>query len=141
MLEKQYCFIPEPYKIVSVYNPKSITDFTAINNTDPSCSFKYYIDSIDPAKIFYLDGKQSSSSENLLEYFKYKIILSIKSIFKVTELSNFELFLDDFPRAEFTLYFDMNGNEIKLSHLVETNKNNTVVAHHYIYNFYKKGIS
>lgn len=139
MSTKKYCFIPETYKGISIYNPGSITDLISIDNgLQPSFQFKYYIDDKDISKIFYIDGKSETGAEENIEFFKYKTIQFIKSIFQVKDIHNYRLITDNHSRLEFTLFFDHNGVEVPLNELSIKNKFNTIIAHHYIYNFYKR---
>lgn len=134
MSTKKYCFIPEDHKEISVFNPGSITDLHQI--TRPDVAFRHYIDSYDRVKLFYI-GEKEKGDENL-DYLKYYIIQSIKSIFKVTEIDDFEVTISKESNIKFSLWFDINGNQIDKAKLIEKNKNNVILKHHYIFNFFKR---
>lgn len=138
MSTKKYCFIPETYKKIKVYNPGTITDLKTISNVNPNVEFTYCIDEFDKIKMFYVGAKREEDSTDNIEYIKYKTLQSIKAIFNVSEVCDYELIIDEYPRVEFSVWYDVNGNHIHSLKLVEKNKYNTLLSHHYIYNFYKK---
>ena len=67
-----------------------------------------------------------------------RLLQSIKSIFKVDEIFDYQLFLEDDARIEFSIWYDVDGNHIHSLNLVEKNKANTLLKHQYRYNFYKR---
>lgn len=138
MATKKYCFVPETYKSISIYNPGSITDLKPIDEVTPDATFKYCIDNIDKIKLFYVSAKDEKCIMDNIDYIKYKTIQAIKSIFKVTELSNYKLSIEGESKIEFTLWYDADGNNFNSEKLVEANKSKTLIAHQYIYNFYKR---
>lgn len=137
MYDKHYCFIPETYKIISVYNPGSINS-SSLTDAPPSTTFKYCIDDYDKARLFYISKQSDINSIDDEEYFKYKTIQYIKSIFKISELIDYKLFLEDDARVEFTALYDVNGNNILLKDAKNKNQSNTLIGHRYIYNFFKR---
>lgn len=138
MTEKRYCFVPETYKNISVYNANTIYNTILLNDIYPTTSFKYCIDDYDKIKLFYINGQEDKDATDNEEYFKYKTIAAIKAIFNVSELYDYKLFLDENARVEFTLFYDKDGNNILLKDLITKNKFNTILAHRYTYNFYKR---
>lgn len=138
MSTKKYCFVPEPSKNISVYNAQTITDLKTIDNVNPNVKFRYCIDDYDKIKMFYIGPKSQSDGYEEEEYFRYKTLQSIKSIFKVDEIVDYEIFLDDDARIEFSIWYDVNGNHVHSLNLVEKNKSNTLLKHQYRYNFYKR---
>lgn len=141
MSEKRYCFIPETYKVISVYNPGNIISLEALDNKNinPTVTFKYCIDDYDKVKMFFLNGQPEEGATDDIEYFKYKTIQSIKSIFRVAEIYDYVLVTEDKDsRFEFTVFYDANGTHIHTKDLVTKNKFNTILAHRYTYNFYKR---
>ena len=145
MSSKKYCFIPETYKKISIYNPgtintskNSLTASELIGIT-PSTTFKYCIDDYDKIRLFYLDGKRVPNTIEDEYYFIEKTVTAIKSIFKgVTELIGYKLVMDDNPRIEFSIFFDVDGNFVPLSKMIAENKSKTIVGHSYTYNFFKR---
>lgn len=138
MSTKKYCFIPETYKKIKVYNPGTITDLKTISNVNPNVEFTYCIDEFDKVKMFYVGAKREEDTTDNIEYIKYKTLQAIKAIFNVSEICDYELIMDKNPRIEFTVWYDVNGNHIHSLKLVEKNKYNTLLSHRYIYNFYKR---
>lgn len=145
MSTKKYCFVPETYKKISVYNPGTINtsknSLTTLEllETSPSVSFKYCIDDYDKVRLFYLDGKQAPDTIEDEYYFTEKTIAAIKAIFKgVSELIGYKLIMDDNPRLEFTVFLDVHGNFIPLQRMVLENKSKTIIGHTYTYNFFKR---
>lgn len=138
MSTKKYCFVPETYKHIAVYNPGTITDLKTIDNINPNVKFTYCIDELDKIKLFYVSAKNKECSIDNLDYIRYKTIQAIKSIFKVTELDNYKLYSEDESRIEFTLWYDADGNNFIKDKLPEANKFKTIISHTYIYNFYKR---
>lgn len=144
MSEKMYCFIPECQKNIAVYTAGTIYDFQSsaeIKNITPNLTFRHCIDINDKIKIFYVDTQKNPDSIDEINYFTYKTISAIKAIFGVNEIHDYKIFMgedNENARIEFTLFFDKDGNWIPLSKLYEKNKFNTVLAHHYVYAFYKR---
>lgn len=141
MTEKRYVFIPEPTKHISVFNAKnsSLTNYTNFNQLKPDLSFKYNIDEFDKVKLFYINGRSEEGSIDDFSYLNSKTQTAIKSLFKVDELSEFELILDDEnPRIEFTIFYDIHGLASNRYKLAEHNNDRTLLAHTYIYNIYKR---
>lgn len=138
MSTKKYCFIPETYKKIKVYNPGTITDLKTISNVNPNTEFTYCIDEFDKVKVFYVSAKREDDKMDNVEYIKYKTLQAIKAIFNVSELYDYELIIGEQSRIEFTIWYDANGNHIPTLKLIEKNKYNTLLSHRYIYNFYKR---
>lgn len=139
-----YCFIPEPQKIIAVYDAGTIYDFDSseeIKGITPNLTFRHCIDINDKTKIFYIDTQKIPGSIDEVNYFTYKTITTIKTLFNVSELHDYKLYMGDNEenaRIEFTLFFDKDGNWIPISKLYEKNKFNTILGHHYVYAFYKR---
>lgn len=138
MSTRKYCFIPEASKKIKVYNPGTITDLKTIANVNPNVEFTYCIDEYDKIKMFYVGAKREEDTTDNIDYMIYKTKQAIKSIFNVSELEEYELFTSENPRVEFTIWYDVNGTHIPTVKLVEKNKYNTLLSHHYTYNFYKR---
>lgn len=138
MSTKKYCFIPETYKKIKVYNPGTITDLKTISNVNPNTEFTYCIDEFDKVKVFYVSAKREDDKMDNVEYIKYKTLQAIKAIFNASELYDYELIIGEQSRIEFTIWYDANGNHIPTLKLIEKNKYNTLLSHRYIYNFYKR---
>lgn len=138
MSEKRYCFIPETYKIVNVYNTGNITDIKDLKSIIPAFKFKYCDVDYERAKMFFVQGHSSEHSEDTEEYFKYKTVQAIKALFKITDIYDYNIVMDENARIEFTIFYDSYGNHISTADLVEKNKRNTVLAHRYTYIFYKR---
>lgn len=135
MSEKRYCFIPDSHKEIKVLQD---------NKANVVSTFKYCIDTLDRIKLFYVDGREAANSMDDESFFKFKTITAIKSIFKVSELYNYKLILDkekEFgpARVEFSIFFDVDGNEVAQNKLDEVlSKRKTVLEHRYIYHIYKR---
>ena len=138
MSEKRYCFIPESHKIVDVYNSGSILDVSALKSIIPALKFNYCNDPYEKSKIFYVEGHADEHAKDTEEYFKYKTVTAIKSLFKVDDIYDYKLVMGENARIEFTIFFDADGNHIATKNIVEKNKRNTVLAHRYTYIFYKR---
>ena len=138
MSEKRYCFIPEGHKDVNVYNAGMILDVTSLKSIIPAITFKYCNDPYEKAKIFYVEGQSDEHATDEEEYFRYKTVQAIKSLFKVTDIYDYKLVTDEHARLEFTLFYDADGNFIATKDIVEKNKRNTILAHRYTYIFYKR---
>lgn len=139
MSTKKYCFVPESYKKIKVYNPGTITDLKTIDNVNPNVQFSYCIDDLDKIKMFYVGAKREDDNTDNFEYIKYKTLQAIKSIFNVSELGSYDLIIEEgYPRIEFAIWYDTEGNHVPSLNLVEKNKYNTLLTHLYVYNFYKK---
>lgn len=141
MTEKRYCFVPETTKIVGVFNTKNETlkNYAEFINCKPDVSFKYSIDNFDRIRLFYVNGKENAYSSDDFSYLNNKVKDSIRSIFSVKELAEFNLILEDEnPRVEFTIFYDADGNECSRYKLGEINGTRTVLSHSYIYNIYKR---
>lgn len=138
MSEKKYCCVPESYKDLIIYDAGTITNLENFSEIKPSSSFKYCIDDYDKVKIFFFDRQSAEGSTDDENYLKYKIMQSVKSIFKVSEIYNFQLFLDSEARAVFTVFYDINGNHIHTNNIVEKNRLQTVVGHRYTFILYKR---
>ena len=141
MSEKRYCFIPEHNKDIAVYEAGTIPYFQSgeeIKNMTPSIKFKHCIDVHDKIKTFYIDTQNQDGSTDDENYFKYKTITAIKSFFGVSEIHDYKLIIDEESRIEFTLFYDKDGTWIPISNLYEKNRNNTILAHTYVYGFYKR---
>lgn len=141
MTEKRYVFLPEPSKFIKVFDARnaSLKAFTTIDEAMPDVMFKYCIDEFDKVKLFYINGKSPELAIDDFSYLNAKCKDHIRSLFGVNELAEFKLILDDDnPRAEFTLFYDVNGNNCSVYKLGELNKDRTILAHTYIYNVYKR---
>lgn len=141
MTEKRYVFIPETTKVVSVFNAGNETVKNYVNFSDckPEVSFRYAIDEFDKTKLFYLAGKENPYATDDESYFNAKAKDAIRAIFNVQELAEFTLFLnDDNPRVEFTIFFDINGNECSKYKLDDLIRSRTILAHSYVFNIYKR---
>lgn len=130
MSEKRYCFVPDTHKEIKVLQD---------SKANVVSTFKYCIDTLDRIKLFYIDGREVANSMDDNDFFKIKTIAAIKSIFRVTELYNYNLVLDENARVEFSIFFDVDGNEVTQNKLEEVlNKRKTVLEHRYTYHFYKR---
>lgn len=129
MLEKKYCFVPESHKLIKVFQNNSIT---------PIAEFKYCIDENDKIKLFYMERKSIPNSIDDVDYFRMKTVDMIKTLFRTTELVDYQLIIDNNPRIEFSIYYDVEGNQVYKSELNEKLKRSTVLEHRYTYNFYKR---
>jgi hypothetical protein len=130
MLEKRYCFVPDSHKEIKVLQD---------NKANVVSTFKYCIDTLDRIKLFYVDGREAANSMDDENFFKIKTITAIKSIFKVTELYNYKLILEKDARVEFSIFFDVDGNEVTQNKLADTlSKRKTVLEHRYTYHFFKR---
>lgn len=130
MSEKRYCFIPDSHKEIKVLQD---------NKANVVSSFKYCIDTLDKIKLFYIDSREATNSIDNEDFFKIKTISAIKSLFKVTELYNYKLFLEENARVEFSIFYDIDGNEVTQNKLAEVlSKRKTVLEHRYTYYFYKR---
>lgn len=140
MSEKNYCCVPESYKELYIYDAGRIREISDLDvtKTKPSSQFKYCIDDYDKVKLFFFDRQESDGSTDDENYLTYKMMQYIKSIFKVNELYDFRLITDSDARAEFTVLYDVNGNHIHTTNVVNKNKTQTVVGHRYTYNLYKR---
>lgn len=138
MSEKRYCFIPETYKVVDVYNTGTIFDVNALNTISSAIKFKYCNDEYERAKMFFIEGRSSEHSEDDEEYFKYKTLQSIKALFRITDVFDYKIVMDENARIEFTIFYDPDGVHIPTALVVEKNKRNTILAHRYTYIFYKR---
>lgn len=138
MSEKRYCFIPETYKVVDVYNTGTISDVKDLNSITSAIKFKYCNDEYERAKMFFIPGQSAEHSEDSEEYFRYKTVQSIKAIFRITDIHDYRLVMGENARIEFTIFYDSYGNHIPTAEVVEKNKKNTVLAHRYTYIFYKR---
>lgn len=138
MSEKRYCFIPESHKTISIYNANVINDLRNLAAITPTFTFKYSIDDYDKIRMFFLEGHGGSEEVETQDYFNYHIVNRIKTIFKISEINDYRLFLEDGARVEFTVYYDPDGNHIPNHKLVEKNRFNTVLAHRYTYIFYRR---
>ena len=63
---------------------------------------------------------------------------SIKSIFRVSEISDVKLYLDSDARFEFTIFYDTNGIPLSISELYNKNIRKTIVGHRYTFNLYQR---
>lgn len=140
MTEKRYVFIPETSKYIRIFNVKneSLIDYKNFSDLKPNVTFKYCIDEFDKIKLFYINGKSNPDSTDDFSYLNAKSKDSIKALFGVNELSEYELILDDNPRVEFTIFYDINGECCSKYKLEEYNRNRTILAHTYTYNIYKR---
>jgi hypothetical protein len=141
MTEKRYVFIPETSKYIRVFNTKneSLASYSNLNDTKPDVMFKYCIDEFDKIKLFYIDGKSEEGAVDDFTYINAKVKDTIRGIFSINELAEFNLILeDDNPRVEFTIFYDISGNFCSKYKLEEYNSNRTILAHTYIYNIYKR---
>lgn len=141
MTEKRYCFVPETTKVVSVFNThnETLKNYAEFINCKPDVSFKISIDEFDKIKLFYVNGKENAYSTDDKDYLNIKVKNAIRAIFGVRELAEFNLILDDEnPRAEFTIFYDIDGNECSKYNLGELNLTRTILAHTYVYNVYKR---
>ncbi len=129
MLEKKYCFVPESHKLIRVFQNNSV---------NPIAEFKYCIDENDKIKLFYVEKKSTPNSGEDIDYFRAKTVTAIKALFKTSEIVNYQLIIDNNPRIEFSIYYDVDGNQIYKSELNEKVKRYTILEHRYTYNFYKK---
>ena len=138
MSEKRYCFIPESHKTISIYNANVINDLSKLSSITPTFEFKYCIDDYDKIRMFFLEGHGETGAVDDRDYFDYKIVNQIKAIFKVPEINDYRLYLEDGARVEFTVYYDSNGNHVPSLKLVDKNRYNTILAHKYTYIFYRR---
>jgi hypothetical protein len=141
MTEKRYCFIPETTKTISVFNThnESLKNYVDFNSCKADVSFKYIIDEFDKIKLFYIDGKENINASDDFSYLNSKIKDSIRAIFGISELAEFTLILEDEnPRVEFTIFYDIDGNQCSRYKLSELNLDRTILSHSYTYNIYKR---
>lgn len=138
MSEKKYCCVPETYKTLSIYNAGTIGRETIISEIEPSSKFKYCIDEFDKIKTFFFNRQENVNSIDTEDYLKYKMTQSIKSIFRVSEISDVKLYLDSDARFEFTVFYDTNGIPLSVSELYNKNIRNTIVGHRYTFNLYQR---
>jgi hypothetical protein len=141
MTEKRYVFIPEPTKYIKVYNANnnSLSNFTNFDETQPDVAFKYSIDEFDKIKLFYINGKNEPGSTDDVSYLNAKAKDSIKSLFGINELAEFNMDLDsENPSIVFTVFYDVNGIFCERYKLNEYNRYKTILAHTYTYNIYKR---
>lgn len=140
MISKKYCFIPDCNKKIAVYNSGLIGKNTMnINEVTPTVIFDICIDEKDKAKLFYIEEQNVEGIEEDKDFFKLNTIKAIRSTFgNNIEICNYQIIMEDESRIEFTLWFDADGNNIKITDLGDTNLNQTVLAHRYTYLFYKR---
>lgn len=127
MLEKKYCFVPESHKLIKVFQN---------NSTTPIAEFKYCIDENDKIKLFYIEKKSTGGEDD--SYFLAKTTTAIKALFKTSELIDYQLITKGNSRIEFSIYYDVDGNQVYKSDLNEKLKRQTILEHRYTYNFYKR---
>lgn len=139
MTEKKFCFMPDETKMVRVFNVnnESLKNYTNIKSTSPDVIFNYCIDNNDKISYFFLNGKEDENALNDENYLKIESLNVIKNLFNTSEIADFDIFLDDNPRIEFTVLYDTNGFLCKKSNLEEWNSRKTIIAYSYILTIYK----
>lgn len=147
MSYKKYCFIPEQVKVIDVFNSlnpaldaycKSSENLRFLDHVQGDVQFKICLEQSDKAKTFYIDGDNNVSGMSDYDYFRYKSLTAIKSLYSGNEIMSFNLYCDDTPRLEFTVVYDAEGMPVSKAALSKENQYKTLVAHTYTFNFYKR---
>lgn len=143
---KKYCFVPENVKKIGVFNSNnpsldnyfSNDDTLFLQNTKPDIEFDAFLDKQDRAILFYIDGDNNVPGMTDEQYFRYKLLNTIKVLFSENEIIGFNLKLDSNSSFVFTIIYDCDGNPVKNIELKDKNKKKTLISHTYTYNFYQK---
>lgn len=117
---KEYCLIPENYKIIDVFEQKKIEENNGLNS--PSISFNHYFNEKETPKMFYI----SSINKNVI----FKIKNAAKLLFKISQEPICTIENDEIVKI--SMNFDANGKEI-----ISTSSPNTVIRHTYVYYVYE----
>lgn len=143
---KKYCFIPEKTKKIGIFNTGNLSlknyeaanDELFLSDTKADIEFLVTLEQKDKAIIFYIDGDNNVPGMSDENYFRYKILNTIKVLFSENEIMGFNLVIGDDSYFTFTIIFDPDGNPIRRNNLKDENRKKTLISHTYTYNFYKK---